>query len=388
MSSLYKPPGYIDYQEFFDKILDVLLERHPGQASFKEKILSGGFFEDVRFYRFSFYEFEERSLEELRQLLTDFESSRHKIIFFTYVTVQRQHLNPDNEYEVYTVYRGANSQFLFNSYEDGHYSVTEDIGKHQIEHGDNYHLERCHQEKEGVVVSHHKLVIVPCLCERTIMDQSYGREHFLTLFYASRVWKLMRDGLCTSVEAVLSTKPDEPLPKTHWAQNKGWYTLLIGRRIRDAGRETQYVFKEKDVLKYCQELPLGGLYGQSRQDVSLRDLYQRECEKTGDLEKKLKETTLKMREAVNKYKGLVKRFNRLLKGFFAVYFAYQNKVHKHHKDVGNPEDIKEINSEKLSILLSTGGDSSANAKTMETYKQRYLNKENMDLFLEDDEDPS
>jgi len=26
MSSLYKPPGYLDFQEFFAKVLDVVLE--------------------------------------------------------------------------------------------------------------------------------------------------------------------------------------------------------------------------------------------------------------------------------------------------------------------------------------------------------------------------
>ena len=269
MSSLYKPPGYLDFQAFFDKVLEVVLEDEPEKDLFRENFLAGGFFEDVRFYRFSFYEIEEKSLEDLRQLLTDFESSRPKIIFFTYVSVQRQQLNPDNQQEVYTVYRGSNSQFLFNSYENGLYSVTEDIGKHQVEHGDNYHLERCHQEKEGEGVSYHKLVLLPCLCERTIEDRSYSREHFLSLLYASLVWKLMRDGLCASVEAVLSTNPDESLPKPNWAQNKWWYSLVISRRMRDAGREAQYVFKEEDVLHYCKEILPNRLNRTTRRDVGL-----------------------------------------------------------------------------------------------------------------------
>ena len=390
--TVYRPHGYIDYNDFFHRILDVLLKDNSEKQLIKENLKTDGLFLGFSPYRFSFCEIEDRSKKDLEDLLDDFELCKNKTIYFKHVQIERQHLKLNPNFETYTIYYGHKSEFLFNSYENGLYSVREEIGKHnKTKNGDEYHRESCYQKKDGEVISHYKIVNLPCHCGRETAEKSFSRLQFLSLFYANRVWNLMRNGLCEFVETAISTNPNDPIKKDNWFQENWWYSVLIGGRMRDAGREAQYLFKEADVRTYCQEILPERLYGRTTTGISVQELYQRECEKTADLETQLKEIKAKMLGITYKNKGLIKSLNKLRKSFFALYFGHVNKVNRTNRDVAENQDIQEIDVANIEKLLSAGGDKSANLNTIKKYKkeyQEYLDGGSIDPIPDDEDEGS
>ena len=278
--TFYVPPEYLDYQGFFDHVLDMILEGNPEKEIIKASVDSLGFLFNQSYSQFSFCDLDKGNRNSLEDLLDDFESHPSKTIFLDYIQIKN--VKSDSDFDVYSLYKGSQNAFIFEGYNDGIYEVTQYLENHE------HTLRTCLEKKAEMVVTHHKIIEFRCVCHHPFQKKFYSRAQLLGILYVNKVWKIMRDGLCSSVSVILSSsylqieKENRNnqawwcsvwkimrdglysfisviLPSNHlqikkekWSNQAWWCSLLINGLKRFEKRE-RYLFKKEEVLKYCNK---------------------------------------------------------------------------------------------------------------------------------------
>lgn len=258
----YIPPGHINYKDFFNQTLNSISERFSYIKEEEIKQLSelGGFFDfGPNFCRF--YELDDEQRSRLYELLNNLQEHKNKTFFFSAIEVKA--LKEERGYDHYLFYKGRGSYFYFKpcageSNDKIHFCLralgrskkkSYPAGRYCFPSGE-YSL----NGRENIEEIHYMKIYTPHSYQEIDDEHSFSYRDLIKIFYTNLVWKKMRDALCTSVKAYLSSNMNHFIEHKLWIKDSYWHCVLLNHFLRFPNRQDEFLFKQEEISLFLKTI--------------------------------------------------------------------------------------------------------------------------------------